>query len=187
MSPVQILWVNLVVAVALSLPLAFEAMEPDIMHRPPRKKNAPVLNGFLLFKTLAVSGCMAAGTIGLFLWEYYTEIAKGTAENIAISEAQTMAVTAMMFFQIFYLFNCRSLKFPIVKTKLFSNKHIFMGVFAVLVAQACFIYLPVMNRLFKSTSLDIESLLISALITFLIIPIIVLNQLFRKKYKGIGN
>lgn len=43
MSPVQILWVNLVVAVALSLPLAFEAMEPDIMHRPPRKKNAPVL------------------------------------------------------------------------------------------------------------------------------------------------
>ncbi len=184
MSPVQILWVNLVVAVALSLPLAFEAMEPDIMHRPPRKKNAPVLNGFLLFKTLTVSVCMATGTIGLFLWEYYTKTARGTSEIIATSEAQTVAVTAIIFFQIFYLFNCRSLKFPIIKTKFFSNRYLFIGVSAVLVAQACFIYLPFMNQLFKSASLDVESLLMSALITFLIVPVIAIEQLFRKKFSS---
>lgn len=34
--PVQILWINLVATVTLALPLAFEAMEPDVMNRPPR-------------------------------------------------------------------------------------------------------------------------------------------------------
>lgn len=180
MSPVQILWVNLVVAVALSLPLAFEAKEPDIMRRPPRKKNAPVLNGFLLFKTLTVAACMAAGTIGLFLWEYHGEIARGVSDKMAVAEAQTMAVTAIIFFQIFYLFNCRSIKYQPIKT-FFANKFIFIGVFIVLIAQACFIYLPFMQRLFKTSSLDGEALFVSALITFLIVPIIALEKLFRKK------
>jgi len=42
-EPVQILWVNLVVAIALALPLAFEAREPGLMERPPRPPNPPVL------------------------------------------------------------------------------------------------------------------------------------------------
>jgi uncharacterized Zn ribbon protein len=47
MQPVQILWINLVAAVALALPLAFEAMEPDLMQRPPRRPDAPVLSPFV--------------------------------------------------------------------------------------------------------------------------------------------
>ena len=35
-EPVQILWINLIVAVALALPLALEGHEPDLMERPPR-------------------------------------------------------------------------------------------------------------------------------------------------------
>jgi magnesium-transporting ATPase (P-type) len=181
MAPVQILWINLINAVALSLPLAFEYAESDIMRHPPRKKNAPVLNGFLLIKTLTVSVIMAIGTIGLFLWEYRTEIAKGTLETTALSEAQTMAVTAMMFFQVFYLFNCRSLKPSIMKINFFSNHLIFVSVGIVIVAQAAFVYLPFMNRLFGSSSLDLEAWLVSALVTFLIIPIIAFKNLIRKK------
>jgi calcium-translocating P-type ATPase len=186
MLPVQILWVNLIVAVALSLPLAFEAMEPEIMQRPPRKKNAPVLDGFLIFKTFTVSACMALGTIGLFLWVYHMEMANGVVEKIAVSEGQTTAVTAIMFFQIFYLFNCRSIQFPIVKAKFFSNPYIFIGVAVVLVAQACFIYLPTMHYLFKSSPLGLQSLLFSALVAFLIVPLVALEQLVRRKIKKSG-
>ena len=42
MRPVQLLWINLVAAVSLALPLAFEAKEPDIMRRPPRSPQEPV-------------------------------------------------------------------------------------------------------------------------------------------------
>jgi len=41
-EPVQILWINLIVAVALALPLALEAAEPDLMRRPPRNPRAPL-------------------------------------------------------------------------------------------------------------------------------------------------
>ncbi len=180
-APVQILWVNLIVAVALALPLALESAESDIMRRPPRKKNAPVLSRFLIVKTLTVSAIMAIGTIGLFLWEYRTEIGKGTLEKTALSEAQTIAVTAMMFFQVFYLFNCRSLRPSIMKMNFFSNHFIFIGVGIVLLAQAAFVYLPFMNRLFGSSSLNLEAWLISASVTFLIIPIIAFEKLTRKK------
>jgi Ca2+-transporting ATPase len=180
MAPVQILWINLIVAVALSLPLAFESTEPDIMRRPPRKKNVPVLNRFLVIKTLTVSVIMAIGTIGLFLLEYRIEIGKGTLEKIALSEAQTMAVTAMVFFQIFYLINGRSLRPSIMKTNFFSNHFIFIGVGIVLLAQAAFVYLPFMNRLFGSSSLNLESWLFSLLVTLLIIPISIFEKIIRK-------
>ncbi len=181
MSPVQILWVNLVVAIALSLPLALESAEPDIMKRPPRKKNTPILNGFLILKTLIIATVMAIGTIGLFIWEYLTEIAKGTAETIALSEAQTLAVTAMMFFQVFYLFNCRSLRYSKMKTNFFSNRSIFIGVGIVLIAQIAFVYSPFMNHIFKSSKLNFESWVFSILITFLIIPLIAIEKIIQRR------
>jgi Ca2+-transporting ATPase len=176
--PVQILWINLVVAVALSLPLAYETPEPDIMSRPPRKKNTPILNGFILFRTIIVSILMGTGAIALFLWEYSVEIAKGTPEQIATSEAQTMAVTAMMLFQIFYLFHCRSLKESVFQMNFFSNPSILIGVGGVLLAQLAFIYHPFMNHIFHSSGLNGEAWLISLGVALFIFFLIGLEKKF---------
>lgn len=184
MLPVQILWVNLVVAVALALPLAFEVQEPDIMRRPPRKKTAPILSKFILIRTLSVSLLMALGAVGLFLWAYHFEISKGTFEKRAISEAQTMAVTAMMLFQVFYLFHCRSLKLSVLKINFFSNPSLLIGVVVVLLAQVAFTYVPLMQRLFYSSSLNSEAWLIStgvALVIFLFLTLEkTVSQIMRK-------
>ncbi len=184
MSPIQILWINLVVAVALSLPLAFELAEPDIMKRPPRKKKASILNGFLLAKTLTVAMVMASGTIGLFLWEYYREIGKGAIEVVALAEAQTMAVTAMMLFQIIYLFNCRSLSNSRVRIRFFSNHYLFIGIGAVFLAQTAFVHLPIMNKIFRSSPLDLESWMISFLVALLIIPVVAVEKLIKRRFSG---
>ncbi|MBS0620899.1 MAG: HAD-IC family P-type ATPase [Verrucomicrobia bacterium] len=176
MLPVQILWINLVVAVALSLPLAFEIQEPDIMNRPPRKKNAPILSRFILIRTLTVSVFMAIGAIALFIWKYQLDISTGKVEVIAISEARTMAVTAMMLFQVFYLFHCRLLKPSITKMNFFSNPSILIGVAFVLIAQIAFIYFPFMNRLFYSSSLDMESWIISIGVSLMIFLLIALEK-----------
>lgn len=183
MSPIQILWINLIVAVALSLPLAFESPDPDVMNLPPRKKNAPIFNGFLLVKIITVSLMMAVGTIGLFLWEYYKEISRQVPEAIALAESQTMAVTAMVLFQVFYLFNCRYLGRSVGSPRVgfFSNPYLFLGIGVVFIAQAAFIYLPLMNGLFRTSPLDLESLLISSLVTFLIIPGIGIEKLLKER------
>jgi len=179
MRPVQILWVNLVVAVALALPLAFEIKEPDIMKQPPRQKAAPVLSGFVLFRTITVSLLMALGTIGLFLWEYHLEISKGVAEKVAISEAQTMAVTAMMLFQIFYLFHCRSFKLSIFRINFFSNAHLLIGVAFVILAQTAFVYVPIMNRFFHSSALDSIAWLVSLGVSLTIFVFVMLENTVR--------
>jgi Ca2+-transporting ATPase len=179
MRPVQILWVNLVVAVALALPLAFEISEPDIMKRLPRKKAAPVLSGFVVFRTITVSILMAVGAISLFLWEYHLEISKGHIEEMAISEAQTMAVTAMMLFQVFYLFHCRSFKLSIFRINFFSNPHLLIGVGFVLLAQLAFVYVPIMNRLFYSSSLDLMAWLVSLGVSLTIFVFVMLENTVR--------
>jgi Ca2+-transporting ATPase len=179
--PVQILWVNLVVAVALSLPLAFEPSDLDIMDRPPRRKDGPLLSRFIVIRTLSVSILMAVGAIALFLWEYHFELSKGVMKSVAISEAQTMAVTSIILFQIFYLFHCRSLKQSIFKMSPFSNPSIMLGTAVVLIAQIGFIYLPFMNKLFYSSRLGPEGLIISTGIALIIFLFIGLEKMLYRK------
>ena len=182
MQPVQVLWINLITAVALSLPLALEAMEPDVMNRPPRKPNKPLLSPLLIFRMIIVSLVMAGGTIGLFFWEYNIELSRGSALSLATSEAQTMAVTTMVLFQVFYLIDCRSINFSVNKIGLFSNPFIYIGIAIVLFVQAAFVYLPFMNRWFYSSPLKAEAWAVSAIVAFSILIIISLEKWIRRKY-----
>lgn len=180
-QPAQILWINLIVAVALALPLAFEAMEPDIMKRPPRRPNTPILSTFILFRTITVGTLMAVGAIGLFLWEYTFELANGTSEEIAIREAQTIAVTTLVFFQVFYLLNCRSFRFSIFKMGIFSNPYIILGIAVVIVAQLGFIYSHSMNQLFGSSPLDSDAWITSIAVASLILPIVAVEKAIARR------
>jgi len=181
MSPIQILWINLVVAVGLSLALGFESSEPNIMKRPPRKKEESVFSKYLAVKTIAISLVMALGTIGVFLWEYKREIATGALEIVALAEAQTIAVIAMMLFQIIYLFNCRSLS-PLKKiSQLFSNPILFIGIGFVILVQIAFVYVPFMNRIFKSHPLDFGAWMISIFAALFMLPVLGLEKLIKKK------
>ena len=115
MLPVQLLWINLVAAVALALPLAFEVKEPNIMNRPPRKPTEALFNRFVTFRVFFVSILMTIGTIALFNWEYAYSITNGMAQPDALARSQSISVTFIIFFQIFYLINCRSLTDSVFK------------------------------------------------------------------------
>jgi Ca2+-transporting ATPase len=161
MMPTQLLWINLVTAIALALPLAFEVKEPNVMNRPPRKPDEALFNGFVTFRVFFVSILMTVGTIVLFSWEYTESLARGMVQADALARSQTIAVTFIIFFQIFYLINCRSLKDSVLKIGIFSNGFFFLGVGAILLLQALFIYTPFMQKVFGTASLDSRDLLIS--------------------------
>jgi len=161
MLPVQLLWINLVAAIALALPLAFEVKEPNVMHRPPRKPNEALFNRFVTFRVFFVSILMTLGSIVLFSWEYSDSLAKGMPQADALARSQSIVVTFIIFFQIFYLINCRSLKDSLLKIGFFSNRFIFWGVGAILILQALFIYTPFMQKVFGTASLDSRGLLLS--------------------------
>ncbi len=188
MLPTQLLWINLVAAVTLALPLAFEAKEPDVMNRPPRNPKEPVLNKFVAFRTVLAATLMTAGAVGLFLWRYEAEMAArvstGLSEAQIVSEAQTMAVTTVIMFQVFYMLSCRSLKDSVFQIGLFSNKTVFIGVGAVLALQALFIYAPPMQAIFTTFPLTAKSLLVSALAGAIILPVISVEKLIRHRRRA---
>ncbi|MFY7896961.1 MAG: HAD-IC family P-type ATPase, partial [Phycisphaerales bacterium] len=181
MLPTQLLWINLVATVALALPLAFEAKEPNVMKRPPRSPSAPVLSGFVIFRTFLAAILMTVGCIGLFMWEYNTAIKNGIDASVALAKAQTMGVTTVIMFQIFYMLNCRSLKDSIFKIGLLSNKAVFIGVAALLVLQAVFIYLPLMNTVFGSAPLAVGDVIRAVLAGMIILPVISLEKFIRNR------
>ncbi|MFW6330368.1 MAG: cation-translocating P-type ATPase, partial [Gemmatimonadota bacterium] len=181
MLPVQILWINLVAAVALALPLSLETMESDIMRRPPREPHAPVMSGFVIGRTVLVALLMAAGALGLFLHEYSGHAGITEPMPRALAAAQTEAVTTVILFQIFYLLNCRSFKDSIFTIGLWSNRWIYVGIAVVLVLQMAFIYLPVMNAIFGSAPLSLSSWIEAAALAFLILPIIGAEKWWRKR------
>ncbi len=181
LSPIQLLWINLVATVSLALPLAFEAQEPDVMRRPPRKPDQPVFGEFLLKRTAAVALLMTAATVGVFLWEYQAEIRRGVAPAVAMAEAQTIAVTTIIIFQCFYLANCRSLSHSFISVGVFKNKMFYVGVALVLLLQVGFVYLPPANKLFGSAPLNTEAWIKALVVGALILPAISFEKLVLQK------
>ena len=66
LTSVQVLWVNMVTAVTLSLALAYEPAERGIMKRPPRKSGGPIINGQELVFVLIVSFLIGGAAMGVF-------------------------------------------------------------------------------------------------------------------------
>jgi Ca2+-transporting ATPase len=177
--PVQILWINMTTVLALGTMLIFEPKEIDVMKRPPRRPNSPILTRGLTIQIIIVSTCILISAYSLFWWSI--------EEGSTIDESRTIAVNTIVMIEIFYLFNCRSLTKSIFRMGFFSNKLIFLGVIVMILLQITFTYTPVMNEIFQSKPIGIESWLKIvgvSVITFLIIEIkkFVSNEL-RLKHK----
>ena len=145
-TPVQILWINMVTAVTLALSLAFERAEADVMRRPPRDPREPLLSAFMLWRIAFVSLLLMAGSIGLFLWE--------GAQGTGIEASRTVAVNALVVGEIFYLFNCRYLLAPVSSSAgMFGNRYVLIAIGVLLVLQALFTYAPFMQELFGTVAI----------------------------------
>lgn len=181
MLPTQLLWINLVAAIALALPLAYEVKELEVMKRPPRKPDEPLFNAFVTFRVFFVSILMTAGTLLLFSREYSNALNEGIEASIALSRSQTIAVTFVIVFQVFYMIICRSLKDSVFKIGFFSNRKVFVGIAIIVVLHSLFIYTPFMQKVFGSTALDLRDLMVAIGVGFLIFPIIGLEKLIVRK------
>ena len=147
--PVQILWINMTTAVLLGLMLAFEPNEPDIMQRPPRDHQTPLLTGELIGRILLVSLILLVGAFGSFEWA----LGKGASD----AYARTVAVNVFVMAEVFYLFNCRSLSKSMFQLGVFSNPWIWVGVASMVALQLLFTYAPFMNRMFHSVPLGLDA------------------------------
>ena len=135
LTPVQILWINTITAVALGLTFAFEPMEPGAMRRPPRAAYQPILTLDLLWRVLFVSVLFVTATFGVFFW------AQSAGSSLEV--ARTMVVNTLVVMEIAYLFSVRYVHgTSFTWAGVVGTPAVLIGVGTVAVAQLAFTYLP---------------------------------------------
>lgn len=165
LTPVQILWVNMVTAVTLALSLAFEPPEQNVMRRPPRDAHVPMLTKHLIWRVAFVSVILMSGTFGLFLWE--------VDRGMSIEYARTVAVNTLVMFEIFYLFNSRYINDSVLNwSGLTGNRYVLIAIAILIIFQLGFTYLNPMQSLFGTTSIDLITwlriIIVSSSVLFLV-------------------
>lgn len=147
-TPLQILWVNMVTAVALGLTLAFEPTEPGTMRRPPRGPGTPLLSGALVWRILFVSLLFVAGVFGMFHWS--------ESRGDAIELSRTLVVNTIVVMEIFYLFSVRYLHGTALTWRgLPGTPAVLAGVAVTVALQMVFTYAPPMHGIFASRPVGI--------------------------------
>ena len=163
LTPVQILWVNMITAVTLAL--AFEPPEPGVMRRPPRDPREPLLSPLLLWRIGFVSAILMVGTFGVFLWDL--------ERGLGLDHARTAAVNTLVAFEIFYLFNSRYIKAPVLNRQgILGSRHVLAAVGLLILFQLAFTYLGAFQALFGSSAIDwatwVRIVLVASSVLFLV-------------------
>src|SRR5690606_23332994 len=147
MTPAQVLWINMVTSGCLGLALAFEPAEPGLMSRRPRPPGEPLVTRFFAWRIVMISLLMMAGSLGLFLHEL--------AAGKSLETARTMAVSAIVMAEMFYLLNSRFVLAPVLTLEgLTGNRYILVAILACLVLQLGFVHLMPLQAVFGSAALD---------------------------------
>jgi magnesium-transporting ATPase (P-type) len=141
----QILWINLVTNGLQDVALAFEPGEPGLLRRPPRHPREGILSAMLLRRLGLVGALLAAGTLFTF-----HRVLESTGD---LDLARTAAVTQMVIYQFFHVFNCRSLDRSIARVPLFSNRFLFVSLVAALLAHLAALYWAPLQTVFRTVPL----------------------------------
>src|SRR5690606_14531436 len=143
MTPAQILWINMVLTLTLGLSLAFEPPERDVMARPPRRRDAPLVSPFMLWRIVLVSILFSVAALGVFAW--------AQARGHGLATARTMVVNTFCVLEVFYLFAVRYLQASSFSLRgVRGTPAVLWAVAAVVLAQLLFTWSPWMHAVFDS-------------------------------------
>lgn len=145
-TPVQILWVNLITAVTLGIALAFEPTEEGTMRRPPRPRDEPLLTGGLVWHIVLVSLLFLCGVFGM----YHYAVDRGYSLELA----RTIALNTLVAMEIFHLFFIRNIYGTSLTWKAVrGTKMVWTVVIAITVAQFAITYLPLLQAVFATEAI----------------------------------
>lgn len=176
LTPVQILWMNMVTSATLSFGIAFEKGERDIMRRPPRDPNKHVMDLYAIWRIVFVGGLIA---ISAFILESVLQ-QRGHHEDVI----RTVLLQTLVMAQWVYMINCRTNSFSLTKS-LLTNKGIWIVSGILLILQLIIIYVPFMNVAFGTAPLPIEYWGIALLISIGLFFVVEIEKPIARKIRGI--
>jgi len=149
-NPTQIIWLNFVTSALQDVSLAFEPGERELLKVPPRPPDEGILSNALIRRILVASVTIALGTLAAYLWALQS--------GSTIQEARTIAVTSIVFFQLFQVLNSRSLSLSVFRTGLAGNPLLILAMSVALAAHMVVVYVPQLEWLVRTTPLSADTL-----------------------------
>ncbi|MDJ0958879.1 MAG: cation-transporting P-type ATPase, partial [Arenicellales bacterium] len=165
MNPMQLLWINLVTDIFPGLALSMEPAEPDVMDRPPRDPDEPIISGSDLKRMIFESGTIGVGTMAAYLYGR-------NRYGIGAPQAATMAFTSLTVNELAHALSSRShYRTVFSKDKLPPNRYLNKAIIGMLGAQALATWVPGVRRLLGTAPLgiiDFAVVAVSVLVPFVV-------------------
>ncbi len=142
-TPIQILWVNMITAVTLGIALAFEPTEENTMQRPPRPRSESLLSAGLMWHIVLVASLFLAGIFGIY--EY--AVSSGYSESLA----RTLAVNTLVVLEIFHLLFIRNMYGSALSGKAVrATRAVWISIIVVIIGQIAITYVPWLQSVFET-------------------------------------
>ncbi len=152
-SAIHVLYIDLVADTIPSIALAFEGASKDTMKRKPNGLNKRIFTNF--FSAFLIVSVILETLISLFVYYHFMDL--------GIETAQTLALLSIILNEFVFAYNCRSLKEPIYKRGLFSNKHLNIGILLLIVVQILVFFTP-MGKIFGLTTIQVSQFVFIAMV-----------------------
>ncbi len=146
LTPIQLLWLNLLTDGAPALALGVEKGDPDVMDRLPRAPDEPIIDRTMrvgmVVQTIFITGATLAG--------FFVGLRQG-----GINEARSVAFTVLSFSELLRAYTSRSELFSIFRIGVFSNKFMQYAVLASIALLLMVMYIPFFNPIFQTKALTL--------------------------------
>ena len=171
-TALQILWVNLITAVTLGIALAFEPTEERTMHRPPRPRAAPLLDGRLVWLIALAALLFMGGVFGIYSY--------ALQRGYSIELARTLAMNTLVVMEIFYLFYIRHLHgTSLTREAVRGTRAVWIAVLTVTAGQFAVTYLPPLQAVFETRAVAFADGLLVVAIGMALLALLELEKRLR--------
>ncbi len=193
LTAIQLLWLNLLSDGAPALALGLEKGDPDIMIRPPRPPEEPVINREMWIGVAVQTVAITTAVLGAYIlgWKFFGPehalmrgYTQGTAafDEFVLLTSETMAFVTLVMSEMFRAYTSRSERYPLLKLGLFTNKFMqyAVGFSLFLLLLVVYIPIPTVQQIFNTTPITFNEWLP-------MIPLIFLPSIVAEIQKAVMN
>ena len=180
----QILWVNLTTDGLPALALGVDPPDPGIMNRPPRRQEEAVFDRRVIVLIGVIAAWISAVLLPLFAYYLAANPSGATGSEAILVEAQTVVFAALILFELFNAYNCRSERFSMFRMGPLRNRWLNLAVVASGAMMLVVIQVPALDELFHTAMLSGWEWGVVVGLSLTIIPVVELAKALLDRLPG---
>jgi Ca2+ transporting ATPase len=177
--PVQLLWVNLVTDGLPATALSFNPPDHDVMKRQPRRRDEPLVGGWLFFRYMVIGTYVGAATVFGYAWWFmfntagpqisfyqlshfhqcsrsFPEIGCEIFSNDAAKSASTVSLSILVVIEMLNAMNALSSSESLLTLPLWANPMLVAAITLSMALHFALLYVPFLQGLFSVIPLDVS-------------------------------